>query len=246
MTQATLGVVCALRSEARQLGRTVTRAAALRTLPDGTLVSITGVGPAAAALGAARLLDAGAGALVSWGMAGALDPALQPGCIFLPSEVCAPDGTCFATDSPWRLRVSAALGACAPQAQAQGRLLTVAAAATSAAEKRALFAGTAAQAVDMESSAVAQAAQAAAVAFLAVRVIVDSAQQELPGAVQAAARTGAQVSVPRLLAHLARHPAELAGLLLLARAYGTANRALAHIARSGALRAGLPGARNAA
>ena len=43
-------------------------------------------------MGARSLIEAGATALASWGMAGGLDPALSAGAILLPSEVLGPDG----------------------------------------------------------------------------------------------------------------------------------------------------------
>ena len=99
-------MVCALRSEARCLGRTfATDASSPERLADGTLLAVTGMGPAAAAAGARRLCQAGAQGLLSWGMAGGLDPALRPGTLLLPVAVLTTEGSEFATTPQWRAQL---------------------------------------------------------------------------------------------------------------------------------------------
>lgn len=232
MTEAVVGVVCALRSEARHLGRTTPTRSAIDCLADGTLVAVTGMGPAAAAAGATRLAAGGAAALLCFGMAGALDPTLRPGRLVLPEEVAGPEGAVFACDPRWRARVAASLGALGPVSC--GRLLSVPAPVTTAAAKAALFrAGS--MAVDMESAAVAGVARARALPFLAIRVIIDDAATEIPAAVAAATGADGQVSAWGVLAHLLREPAQVRPLIRLARAYGAANRTLAAVVRAGGL-----------
>jgi adenosylhomocysteine nucleosidase len=238
LTEPVLGVVCALRSEARHLGRSFERHAGLQSLPDGTLIAISGMGLAAAAAGTARLLAAGAGALMSFGMAGGLDPTLAAGCLFLPSAVSSPAGARFACHPAWHGELARAL---AP-AVTPGHLATVHAPLASVADKAALRQATGARAVDMESSAVAELAQRHALPFIAVRVIIDDAQEELPAAIAAATGGDGQVAGWRVFMHLLRHPGEAAAVMRLARAYAAANATLARVAASGALRHGLPGA----
>ena len=215
-----VGVVCALASEARHLGPA-----------DGTLVRVSGMGMAAARRCAQSLVDEGATALVSWGMAGGLDPALPPGTIFLPETVISAEGAPLATDGPWRSRLGAAVGAHHPVSG--GRLLTSARAVGSLADKATLFRETGAVAVDMESAAVGEVAQARRLPFLAVRVIVDGAADALPRAVTAAADSEGHLQIWRLLGALARTPGELGPLLRLAGRYRAANRSLAAVARVG-------------
>jgi adenosylhomocysteine nucleosidase len=234
LTDPVLGVVCALRSEARHLGRSVARNAGLDSLSDGTLIAVTGMGLEAAAAGTARLIGAGTGALISFGMAGGIDPQLPAGCLFLPRTVSAPEGTQFACDPRWHEQLRRALG----EAVAEGPLATVRAPLTTAAAKAALRQVSGARAVDMESSAVAQLAQRHALPFVAVRVIIDDARAELPGAIAAATGADGQVAGWRLGAHLLRHPGELVSVLRLARAYAAASSTLAAVAASGALRRG--------
>ena len=228
-----VGVVCALAAEARHLGPATRRHESLTPLADGTLLAVSGMGPAAAARSARALIDAGATALASWGMAGGLDPALAAGTIFLPSEVISPGGVSIATASGWRERLGAALAA--QQPLTHGRLLTSPKAVGSLAEKAILFREMSAAAVDMESLAIAEVAQARQLPFIAVRVIVDSAADALPQAVTAAADSEGHLQIWRLMGALARTPADLAPLLRLARRYRAANRSLAAVARVGSL-----------
>jgi len=238
LTLNVVGVVCALASEARHLGPATRRHEPVAALADGTLLAVSGMGRAAAAHSARALIDAGADALVSWGMAGGLDPALTAGTIFLPSEVISRDGVEMTTATAWRERLGAAIADQDTQqkpVKIQGRLLTSLKAVASAAEKAMLFRETRAAAVDMESLAVAEAAQTRQLPFIAVRVIVDSAQDALPRAVTAAADVEGHLKVWRLMAALARTPTDLAALMRLAQRYRAANRSLAAVARVGSL-----------
>ena len=233
MTDPVVGVVCALRSEARHLSRTLAGQAGVQSLPDGSLLTITGPGLAAAAAGAERLFTAGATSLISWGMAGGLDPQLSPGDLLLPAEISCADGPVFMTDARWRAQLAASLSALQPQAC--GRLFSARAPVPSAAAKADLW-GAGACAVDMESSAVAALCERRRLPFIVIRAIIDDAATELPAALAAATRADGRISAWAVLKCLLREPAQLRVLLQLARAYAAANRTLAAVARRGPLR----------
>jgi adenosylhomocysteine nucleosidase len=229
-----VGIVCALASEARHLGP-VSLHAPVESLPDGTFVAVTGMGGAAAAKGAESLISAGALALASFGLAGGLDPTLEPGAVLLPQQVISSDGRRIATSEGWRERLVEAIR---PRTRAYtGNLLTVSRAVGSIDDKANLFRATGAMAVDMESLAVGEVAHHHQLPFIAVRVIVDSAADVLPKAVTAAADKEGHLQIRRLIGALALAPNELAPLIRLARRYRVANRSLAAIARTVATRA---------
>ena len=228
-----LGIVAALAAETRPLGRTLPRGEELATLADGTLLVVSGMGPAAAAQGARQLLAAGAQALISWGMAGGLDPALEAGTLVLPSEVISPGGGHFFTADHWREPLCAALAHAHPLCC--GRLLSSREVIGTAADKARAFQQTRASAVDMESLAIAEVAARARVPFLAVRAIVDTAGDAVPASLIEAAAGAAPVRIGRLVGSLARTPADTLALVRLARGYRAASRALAAVALSGAL-----------
>jgi adenosylhomocysteine nucleosidase len=233
LTTGVVGVVCALRSEARHWGPLASRHAAFAALTDGTLVAVGGVGMPAATRAALRLVADGAGALVSFGMAGGLDPRLTAGTILLADQVVCAGSPARQTSSGWTSRVR---GALAPaQRVAGGTLLSTAVAVTGVAEKARLLRDSGAAAVDMESAAIVQVAQEAGLPCIVVRVIVDLAADELPALVQDAAGAQGEIRLARLLGSLARRPAQVVPLLRLSQRYREANRALAAAAGTEAL-----------
>jgi adenosylhomocysteine nucleosidase len=217
------GVVAALDSEARTLGPAARRNDGLSTLGDGALLAVSGIGGDLAAIAARRLVDAGVSGLMSFGLAGGLDPRLRAGCVILPVEVISRDGARFATADAWRGRIGAAVGA-ARHIEA-GKLLSNPTMIGTVADKAAAFRDTGAVAVDMESLAIAEVAAAHGLPFVALRVIVDTALDVLPRAVVAAS-VGGRVSIRRLVGGLAAAPAELLSLLRLMRRYRAAARSL--------------------
>jgi hopanoid-associated phosphorylase len=230
-----VGIVAALADEARHLRPTTQRRQALASLADGTLLAVSGIGYTAATLGARALIDAGATALMSWGMAGGLDPALIPGTIFLPSKVISREGTVLPATRYWRDRLSAAIAAHCPVTC--GTLLTSPQVIGSVAAKARAFRETGAAAVDMESLAVAEVARIRGLPFIAVRVIVDTAEDVLPQGLVAAATSAGGLQIWRLIRSLALAPADLAALIRLARRYRVASRSLGSVARAGSVAA---------
>lgn len=219
-----MGVVAALEAEARTLGIAVRRSDGLASLGDGALLAVSGMGGASAAIAARTLVDAGASSLMSFGLAGGLDPALGAGSVVLPSEVISREGARFLAAAAWHERLRIAIATQRPVAV--GRLLTNDTPIDSIADKARAFVETGAVAVDMESLAVAQVAAACGLPFIAARVIVDTAADVLPRAVVAASR-GGRVNIRQLIGGLAAAPRDLVGLIRLARRYRAATRSLA-------------------
>ncbi len=203
----------------------------LAVLGEGSLLALSGIGRVAAAAAAQALVDAGVSALMTFGLAGGLDPALKTGSVVIPCELLAADGARYVAFRAWREQVAAAVSPLC--AVTEGNLLTSSHAIETPADKAAAFRATGAAAVDMESAAVAQIAAKHNLPFIAVRVIVDTAADMLPGAVVAASRAG-RVQFARLIGGLILAPREIASLIRLARRYRIAMRSLraigAHLA----------------
>lgn len=214
---STIGIVCGLEREARHFGKLGER---------DEMVAFGGIGEAAATRAARALVDAGASALVSWGLAGGLTPMLDAGSICLPQEVIGGDGTVISTTANWHAAVAGELRA--QHAVSCGRLLSSSAIIASAGEKARAFRETGAVAVDMESLAVGQVALAFELPFLVLRVIVDIASDELPASALAAAQNPNPL---RVAAALIRKPGELMALCRLAVRYRAAHNTLAAVSR---------------
>ncbi len=169
-----------------------------------------------AAEAALRLERDGATALVSFGLAGGLDPALRPGMVVVPDTVLA-GGRRFAADARLAARFGGLTGHC---------LVAGDAIVADAAAKRALFAATGAQAIDLESGSVARVADEHGLPFAVVRAICDPAERDLPPAALVALDHGGAIGLLAVLRSVARRPGQIPGLLALARDAARARRGL--------------------
>lgn len=227
-----VGIVAALRAEARSLSRRVRSSAPLQLGAGAWLALSGGVGAASAVAAGEILLGAGAEALVSWGTAGALDPALAAGDLLLPERIVDGAGEEFWPDAGWRSRVQAGLdGSLAVHA---GTLLQSPAVAATARDKQLLRERVQAAAVDMESAALARLARQRQVPFLAVRAIADTASTAIPRMVGDALDEDGRLRPMRLLGNACRRPGELPALFVLAGDFRAARTTLEVLAESAA------------
>lgn len=226
-----LGVVTGLASEAAV-------ATALAGDDDFPLrVACAGASSARAAVLARQLVDAGVNALLSFGIAGALDPKLRSGDLVVAKEVISDDAERYACDPDWQEALRSALA----EAQLPCRRGTILGSTwlrREPGDKAALFSDTGCLAVDMESGAVAAIAAEAGLPFLAVRAVADRAQDALPDLVEKAVHPDGMPAVGRSLAALIRHPSQLPATLRLARQSG---QALARLRRLEAVKDALFG-----
>jgi adenosylhomocysteine nucleosidase len=199
-----IGFVTGLAAEARIAAR------------FGGVVAIGGGTASGAAEAASRLVRDGATALVSFGLAGGLDPALRPGMVVVPDTVVA-GGRRFAADAGLAVRFGGLTGHC---------LLAGDAIAADAEAKRGLYAATGAQAIDLESGSVARMAFEHRLPFAVVRAICDPAERDLPPAALVALDQAGAIGLLAVLRSVARRPAQIPGLLALGRDAARARRAL--------------------
>lgn len=222
------GVVVAMASEARALaGRTV---APLSFFPVGEfgLGYLAGIGPERAKHGANALVAQGVGALMSWGIAGGLHASVPAGHVLLPQAVLGADRQSFASNAHWRRALVVEFeGICD---FADGLLIQSDVLVAAPAAKHALHRRSGALAVDMESCAIAHAAFAAELPFLAVRVVADECDDEVPGIVVGLNDPWGRVRPLRLLRRLLAGPQRLGDLLTLRRSFDQGCKRLTAIA----------------
>jgi len=151
----------------------------LQGLPEGRRppVVVSGIGAERAAGAASRLIEDGAPALISFGIAGGLDPAIGPGEVIVSDAVVAPDGTRYPSPPDWVERM---LALTRGQGVGAGTIAGSERSVVTAEAKRALGEATGAIAVDMESHAIAEKALEAGVPFLAIRAVADGQGRGLP------------------------------------------------------------------
>jgi len=164
-----------------------------------------------------RAIAEGATRLISFGIAGGLDPTLTPGMVLVPATVRDDDGTIFACD------VARLLGA--------GSILGAAAMVIDPAAKRWLFKTTGAAAVDLESGAVAQAAARAGIPFHVIRAVADPARRGLPPAARIGLDGRGRVALWPVLRSVATEPKQIPALIRLAADTNLALWALRRAAR---------------
>jgi adenosylhomocysteine nucleosidase len=179
---------------------------------------------------ARRLLDEGAGALVSFGIAGGLDPALSSGDLVLAESVCLPGGRMIRIDPAWRTACAALVSRSGFQIHG-GTLLGSDREVALASEKRRLFDLRGAVAADMESHGVAEIAEAAAVPFLVVRVVADPANRTLPSAVLGSVDPNGRARPGLVAARICLRPWQIVRVLRLRRDLQVALSALGRLAR---------------
>ena len=235
------GIVAALPAEARCAsgGRSHGDDGARRLL-----VRVSGIGGERAARAAQALLEAGAEALLCFGLGGALDPALRCGDIVLATAVLtvgsgdpdargdSPGLARIATGGEWRAGLARRLAGLGRIHL--GTVLSSTELVSSARRKQQLFTQSGALAVDMESAAVGRVALQHKVPFMALRVIADTAQDSLPRVLHSALGSG--TALPRGASFwwsLLSAPSGWPGLARLGRRYHRARAVLAHCGRAG-------------
>ena len=207
-----LGVVTGLRAEARLFG------------PHARAGGGTGVG---AARVAESLVRDGATALLSFGLAGGLDPALAAGALIVPRQVIS-GSTRWGCDAGLLALVG---GATVEQLFAGDSVVA------SVVSKLALFRETACAAIDLESGAVAAVAERAGLPFAVLRAVCDPAARALPPAALAALDGAGVIGFGRVLASVLRNPSQIPALLALARDAASARAALGRIVQEKTLHA---------
>jgi len=180
------------------------------------------------------LVQNGCELLISFGVAGALDPTLKAGDLILPASVINKDGEVFETDFSRHQKMTSHL---ADEINFfDGRLFGSEKLISSIPEKKHLNQSFGAVAVDMESLGVAQAALEQGCPFLIVRTISDTANQNIPAATFRAVDEEGNIQIAKVLKDLALRPADLPSLIKLA---GNSQKAFASLCRVAALGFGL-------
>jgi len=188
-----LGVVVGLAAEAR----------IARRLGE---VAIGGGRAEGAEAAAEQLVARGATALLSFGLAGGLDPNLHPGAVIVPVAV-LDGGQRYFTDQD----LCRALGGSTVHLLLAGDKVVA-----EAAQKRLLSARTGASAVDLESGAVARVAARHRLPFAVLRAVCDPAQRSLPPAALAGLNSGGAIRVLAVLGSILMRPWQIPALLRLA------------------------------
>ncbi len=204
MNRKRIGFVTGLKAEAKWLRGT------------RFLVEVGGGTPDGAMRAAERLIARGAEALVSFGLAGGLSPMLQPGAILVPDAVI--DGV-QTHICDYGLMEFLGGGTGKP-------IFAAMRAVESANDKKLLFESKGADAVDLESGAVARVAAQRGIPFAVLRAVADSAASSLPPAAASALTSDGGVDFMGVLRSVLGRPGQILPLMQLGRDAGLARAAL--------------------
>ena len=146
--------------------------------------------------------------LISFGVAGGLDPELPRGATILADEVVGADGRRWQADPAWR----DALRKLLPDA-ISGAVAAADGPVTTPVAKAALRASTSAAVVDNESEATAEFAARHGLPFVVLRVVLDDCATSLPDAALVALTSTGGTSLARILASLLANPRQMPDLI---------------------------------
>jgi len=154
-------------------------------------------------------------AVVSFGVAGALNPNLRAGNIVIADHVVTDDGTVYATDPTISAQAYAPLKKHHLNVYS-GAMVGSATEHYTAQDKASLFAQTGSTAVDMESGAAAAYAKAHNLPFAVIRTISDPQQLSFPKAVKDALQPDGSIDFGAVITDLFQDPAEFGQLIEVA------------------------------
>jgi hopanoid-associated phosphorylase len=164
----------------------------------------------------------GCAGVLSFGIAGGLDPKLRAGSAVVASTVIGRGRNNISTDARWTQMLLAAH----PRAT-HAPLLGVDAPVTKPSDKRRLFGETGAAALDMESHIAGTVAALHRLPFAVFRVVADAAHHAVPRAALHALRPDGSLDALAVMRAMLRAPVEISGLLVIARHTFVARQALA-------------------
>ena len=199
-----IGIVVGLKAEAKIARRL------------GGEIAVGGGGARGAMRAAESLIAKGVTALVSFGLAGGLDPSLRPGRVIVPRAVLL-DGQPVPTDPG----LSARLGGMSDHLILAGTDVL-----DTADSKRRRWRSLHTHAIDLESGAVAQVALVHGLPFAVLRAVCDPANCSLPPAARVALDNAGAIGMWRVLRSVLKAPSQVPDLLALGRDAAKARAAL--------------------
>jgi adenosylhomocysteine nucleosidase len=215
-----IGVVTGLEFESDA----IRRRARHDGLADKILVR-AGLGRQRARQAAEALLAEGATALLSFGIAGGLDPNVPCETVVIATVVNAENLPALACTPAWIARMAKSFHISRSGALAYAPVILV-----TSMDKTGTFTATGALAADMESYGVGEAALAANVPFAALRVVADTAGDDLPEIALHAIAPDGSFKLAETLGRVLKSPAQIPGLLRLGRSTGRARNRLDNLA----------------
>jgi len=226
------GIVVALAEELSTLTSTKLTQGSSLFISNNVLVVYSGTGSVNASSATEQLIAQGATKLISWGCAAALSESLKPGDLILANQLISTNESkqfFLNVCANWHRQTTELLASFVKVNS--GCLAESKRIVSSSEDKKKIHINTNAVALDMESIAIAQVANQHALPFLAIRVIADPVDMDLPLAITHSLNQQGDVVLRKLLCYLASHPFELPRLIRLGLYFNSAKKTLKLIAK---------------
>ena len=176
-----------------------------------------GQGPRNASQAAERLVEKKCDLLISWGVAGGLNPTHKCGDLIVSNRCVSEKGQEIFyrgnTAKDYIRRLETVVPA------TSGKVTTVFKAVTSAQRKKSLFQQTKADIVDMESHSIAKVAQANSIEFILVKAVIDEASDDVPNAFLECADEFGKPKLTKTFSVIWKQPGSISSLLKLGMKY---------------------------
>jgi len=183
-------------------------------------IRISGSNPNRAGELARAQIEAGCSGLISFGVAGAIDPSLNSGDLIVADQILTLEGGVLQTSNQWRSQfVKLAVGF---ENVFTGPMFGIDFILKKASQKKEIFSRTSALAVDMESHQIGRVANDNCVPFLVVRAILDSAIMDIPESAINIIDYNGKPKLLSILLKLIKRPEDFSKLFTLSRSHSLA------------------------
>ena len=185
---------------------------------------LSGMGYESASKAADKYLSLNINALISWGVAGALDPEINSGDLVIANSIISKDKT-VQTASEWNKKLSSFFSN-SEQNVLNADISSGNEICASIEDKKNLFTNTGAVAVDMESAAIAEIASSNHLDFIVIRSVADKADTAIPEAVLKHTDNLGNPEIFKFISSCISKPKQINEIMILAKSYKKALKTL--------------------
>ena len=224
-----IGIIAALPAEAKCLYSKKLKAGLPIEIQQDVFLCLSGIGHESALFAAKKLAALKVDALISWGVAGAIDNSLNSGDVILAKSIIN-EGNRYSISEDWLNRVSDHFLPSEPNIF-NGDIASSKEICASTTDKQHLLKKTGALAVDMESAAIAETATANNLDLLVIRTISDNADTAIPEAVLKHTNNMGQPRIFNFMLSCIMNPNQIREISSLASGYKKGLASLSEIAQ---------------
>jgi adenosylhomocysteine nucleosidase len=223
-----IGIIAALPAEAACLhSKKITRLSPVEIQKD-VFLCLSGMGHESATNAAKKLLNLNVDALISWGVAGALEPSLKSGDVVFANSVVTQNRT-YQTSHDWNQKIFGHFQNTLENVFAEEMTCSNQVCSTIE-NKKDLLHRTNAKAIDMESAAIAEVAEQNNLNFIVIRAIADEATTSIPDAVINHTNNLGKPDLLKFALSCLSKPSQFKEIMALATGFKTALKSLNKVA----------------